>query len=62
MWVRIPTKTKNLHFFVKKYNFDFPRKIVKLFWVKTRENAAVWDFFAVDNFDNKKKIKKKKFG
>ena len=30
-------------FFVQKFNFDFPRKIVELFWVKTRENAAVLD-------------------
>ena len=38
-------------FFVQKFNFDLPRKIVKLFWVKTRENAAVLDFLAVDSFD-----------
>ena len=42
---------RNLHFFVQKFNFDFPRIIVELFWVKTRENAAVLDFLAVDNFD-----------
>ena len=30
--------------FCPKINFDFPRKIVELFWVKTRENAAVLDF------------------
>ena len=47
-------------FFVQKFNFDFPRKIVLLFWVKTRENAAVLDFLAVDNFDFTRKIVKKK--
>ena len=40
-------------------NIDFPRKIVELFWVKTRENAAVLDFLAVDNFDFTRKIVKK---
>ena len=48
-------------FFVQKFNFDFPRKIVELFWVKTRENAAVLDFLAVDNFDFTRKIDKKIF-
>ena len=42
--------------FVQKFNFDFPRKIVELFSVKTRENAAVWDFLAVDSFDFTRKI------
>ena len=46
-------------FFVQKFNFDFPRKIVELFWVKTRENAAVLDFLAVDKFDFTRKIVKK---
>ena len=41
---------RNLHFLSKKVNFDVPRKIIELFWVKTRENAAVWDFLAIDNF------------
>ena len=40
--------------FVQKFNFDFQRKIVK-----TRENAAVLDFLAVDNFDFTRKIVKK---
>ena len=50
---------RNLHFFVQKLNFDFPRKIVDFFWVKTRENVAVLDFLAVDNFDFTRKIVKK---
>ena len=33
----------------KKFNFDFPRKIFELFWVKTRKNA-------IDNFDFTRKI------
>ena len=49
-------------FFVQKFNFDLPRKIVELFWVKTRENAAVLDFLAVDNFDFTRKIVKKMLG
>ena len=49
-------------FFVQKFNFDFPRKIVKLVWVKTCENASVMDFLAVDNFDFPKKNCQKKFG
>ena len=51
-----------LHFFVQKFSFDIPRKIVQLFWVKTRENAAVLDFLAVDNFDFTRKIVKKNLG
>ena len=49
-------------FFVQKFNFDFPRKIVELFWVKTRENAEVLDFLAVDNFDFTRKLSKKNLG
>ena len=49
-------------FFVQKFKFDFPRKIVELFWVKTRENAAVLEFLAVDNFDFTRKIVKKNLG
>ena len=49
-------------FYVQKFNFDFPRKIVELIWVKTRENAAVLDFLAVDNFDFTRKIVKKILG
>ena len=43
-------------------NFDFTRKIVKLFLVKTRENAAVLNFLAVDNFDFTRKVAKKNLG
>ena len=46
-------------FFVPKFNFDFPRKIVELLWVKTREKAALFDFLAVDNFDFTRKIVEK---
>ena len=46
-------------FYVQKFNFDFPRKIVEFVLVKTRENAAVLDFLAVDNFDFTRKIVKK---
>ena len=53
---------RNLQFFVQKFNFDFPRKIVEMFSVKTRENAAVWDFLAVDHFDFTRKIVKKDLG
>ena len=49
-------------FFAQKFNFDYPKKIVELFWVKTRENAAVLDFLAVDNFDFTRKIVKKNLG
>ena len=49
-------------FFVQKFSFDFPRKNVELFSVKTRENAAVWDFLAVDHFDFTRKIVKKDLG
>jgi len=48
--------------FVQKFNFDFPRKIVQLFWVKNREIAAVLDFLAVDNFDFTRNIVKKNLG
>ena len=53
---------RNLHFLSKKVNFDVPRKIIELFWVKTRENAAVLDFLAVDSFDFTRKIVKKIWG
>ena len=52
----------NLHFLSKNITMIFPRKIVELFWVKTRENAAVLDFLAVDNFDFTRKIVKKILG
>ena len=50
-------------FFVQKFNFDFPEKIVSFFggW-KTRENVVVLDFLAVDNFDFTRKIVKKNLG
>ena len=51
---------QNLHFLFQKFNFDFPRKFVESFWEKTRENAAVLDYIAVDNFDFTRKIVKKK--
>ena len=41
----------DISIFVQKFNFDFPRKIVELFWVKTRENAAFLDFLAFGSFD-----------
>ena len=53
-----PHCSKSL-FFVQKFNFDFPTKIVELFWVKTLENAAVLEFLAVDNFDFTRKLSKK---
>ena len=53
-------KTGLEFFFPQKFNFDFPRKNVQLFLVKTRENAAVLDFLAIDNFDFTRKIVKKK--
>ena len=53
---------RNLHFFFQKFNFELARKIIELFLVKTRENAAVWDFLAVDNFDFTRKIVKKIWG
>ena len=42
-------------FFVQKFNFYFPIFLGK----KTRENAAVLDFLAVDNFDFTRKFVKK---
>ena len=53
---------RNLHFLVQKFNFDFPRKFVESFWEKTRENAAVLDFLAIDNLDFTRKIVKKVLG
>ena len=41
----LPSHTvRNLHFLSKNSTLIFSRKIVELFWVKTRENAAVLDF------------------
>ena len=60
--LNIKGNLKNSWTFVQKINFDFPRKVVELFWVKTRENAAVLDFLAVDNFDFTRKIVKKMLG
>ena len=53
---------RNLHFFVQKLNFDFPRKIVELFCLKTRENVAVLDFLAVLTTLISQEICQKKFG
>ena len=50
---------RNLHFFVQKFNFDFPRKSLIFFGWKTRENVVVLYFLAVDNFDFTRKIVKK---
>ena len=47
---------------VQKFNFDTPKKIVELFSVKTRENAAVSDPLAVGNFDFTRKIVKNILG
>ena len=44
----------------KKINFEYPRKIVEMLWVKTRENDALFDFLADDYFDFTRKIVKKK--
>ena len=49
-------------YFVQKINFDFPRNIVELFWVKIRENATVLDFLALDNFDFTRKNCQKNLG
>ena len=49
-----------LRFFVQKFNIEFPEK--KIFWMKTRENAAVLDFLAVENFDFTRKIVKNILG
>ena len=49
-------------FFVQKFDFDFPRKLLIFFGWKTRENVVVLDFLAVDNFDFTRKIVKKIFG
>ena len=49
-------------FFLQKFNFDCPRKIVDFLGWKTRENVGVLDFLAVDNFDFTKKIVKKNLG
>ena len=52
----IGTHCSKSSFFVKKFNFDCPRKIVvELFF---GENAAVLDFFSCDNFDFTRKIVK----
>ena len=55
----VDTHCSKSPFLVQKFNFDFPR-IFELFWMKTRENTAVWDFLAVDKFDFTRKIAKKK--
>ena len=58
----VDTHCSKSPFLVQKFNFDFSRKIFELFWMKTRENAAVWDFLAVDKFDFTRKIVKKIVG
>ena len=49
-------------FFVHKFNYDFLRKLSTFLGGKTRENVAVLDFLAVDNFDFTRKLSKKKLG
>ena len=47
-------------FFVQKFNFDITRKFCRIILgEKSRENAAVLDFLAVDNCDFTRKIVKK---
>ena len=36
----------NFSFFVQKFNFDFPRKIVELFWVKNSWNCCGFGLFS----------------
>ena len=48
--------------FVQKFNFDFPRKIVALFWAKTRENAAVFRLFSCWQLRFHEKNCQKSFG
>ena len=37
---------QNPHFFVRKFNFDFPRKLLIFLGRKTGENVVVWDFYS----------------
>ena len=50
----------NLHFLSKNSTLISLEKLSELIWVKTRENAAVLDFLAVDNYDLTGKIIKKR--
>ena len=58
----VPTHCAKSSFFVQKFNFDFPEKIVDFLGWKNRENVVVLDFLAVDNFDFTRKIVKKILG
>ena len=65
-WIHFLVKITNFNFtlfeifiFCPKIQFWFPEKIVDFFGWKTRENVAVLDFLAVDNFDFTRKIVKK---
>ena len=53
---------RNLHFLSKISTLISREKLSNCFGWKTRENAAVLDFLAVDNFDFTRKIVKKKLG
>ena len=48
--------------FCPKIQLWFPEKIVDFLGWKTRENVAVLDFLAIDNFDFTRKIFKKILG
>ena len=52
----------NFYLSKKKFNFEFPRRLSIFRGWKTRENVAVLDFLAVDNFDFTRKIVKKNLG
>ena len=53
---------RNLNFLSKNSTLISQEKLSKKFWVKTRENAEVMDFLAVENFDFTRKIVKKILG
>ena len=53
---------RNLHFLSKNSTLISQEKLSNCFGVKTRENAEVFDFLAVDNFDFTRKIAKNNLG
>ena len=64
MWVRVPTKTTHCSkssFFVQKFNFDFPRKLL-IFWVKNSWKCCGFGLFSCWQLWFHEKNCQKKFG
>ena len=62
IWNTFQLTLFEIFIFCPKIQLWFPKKKYRIVWVKIRENTAVLDFLAVDNFDFTRKIANKSLG